>query len=172
APAPPRPAPARCAPRYCAAQPRFYFVYPRPLTIFRRREVPRGSATVRGARQAVLLPPLRADLRAAARLRDGGDPHLRRPEVRVPELLLPPDDPRRLLRRPPLRGAGGPVRRRPGAVLPVRPGARHAARVLRRRAARARAVGGVPDPHGLPRGHARRAAGGAPRGREERVPCD
>src|SRR2546428_8905604 len=89
---PPRPGRARCGPGYCAAPPRFCLVSRAPLTIFRRREVPRGSAAVRGARQAVLLPPLRADLRAAARLRDGGDPHLRRPEVRVPELLLPPDD--------------------------------------------------------------------------------
>src|SRR3989442_3039253 len=60
----------------------------------------RGPATLTGARQVLLLPPFRADFRIAPRVRHGGDPRLRRAEVRVPELLLSADDPRRLLRRP------------------------------------------------------------------------
>src|SRR3989442_14787179 len=64
----------------------------------------RGPATLTGARQVLLLPPFRADFRTAPRVRHGGDPRLRRAEVRVPELLLSADDPRRLLRRP--RGPG------------------------------------------------------------------
>src|SRR2546425_12599782 len=89
----------------------------------------RGPATLTGARQVLLLPPFRADFRTAPRVRHGGDPRLRRAEVRVPELLLSADDPRRLLRRPAGRGDGwgGPLGA--GGVVsgPGRPG--HAAGV-------------------------------------------
>src|SRR2546425_11734979 len=67
----------------------------------------RGPATLTGARQVLLLPPFRADFRTAPRVRHGGDPRLRGAEVRVPELLLSPDDPGRLLRRPAVPGGGG-----------------------------------------------------------------
>src|SRR5207245_3509865 len=62
-------------------------------------EVARGSTASAGAREAALLPLLRADVRAAARARDGRDSQPRGPEVRVPQLLLPAHDPRRSLRR-------------------------------------------------------------------------
>src|SRR5207249_2979045 len=101
---------------------------------------PHGPAALGGACQAVLLPQLRADFCAAPRVRDRGDPRPRGAEVRVPELLLFADDPRGLLRGTPLRGVGGVVRRRAGVGLPVRTGTRHATRVLRSRAGRARAV--------------------------------
>src|SRR3989442_3782936 len=84
--------------------PQFDFRAPlTPLTL----EVSRGSTASPGARQAVLLPPLRADLRIVAGARDGGDSRPRGPEVRLPELLLFADDSRRLLRRPTLRAPGG-----------------------------------------------------------------
>src|SRR2546430_17296154 len=88
-------------------------------------------------------------------------------EVRVPELLLSALDPRRVLRRPTVRGDGGGVRRFAHFLLPVRAGPGHAARLLPGRAARARSLGGLPHPHRLRRGRARGAAGGAaPRGQE------
>src|SRR5207244_5929290 len=79
----------------------------------------RGSTASAGARQAVLLPPLRADLRAVVGARHGRDPRPRRPEVRVPELLLSADDSGRLLRRPTVRGDGGGARRRLRRLLEV-----------------------------------------------------
>src|SRR3989442_14934361 len=72
-------------------------------------EVLSGPAAAVGARQAHLLPPFRADLRAQPRGRDAGDPLVRGTEVRVPKLLLPADDPGGVLRRPAVRGAGGGV---------------------------------------------------------------
>src|SRR2546426_1701262 len=101
----------------------------------------RGPATLTGARQVLLLPPFRADFRTAPRVRHGGDPRIRRAEVRVPELLLSADDPRRLLRRPAGRGAGWAVLRGPGGVLlkPARAG--HAAGGLLRRPAPAPHLG-------------------------------
>src|SRR5258706_11321326 len=90
--------------------PSLIFAHPlTPLTL----EVFRGSTASPGARQGLLLPPLRADFRAAAGARDGGDPRPRGAEVCVPELLLFADDSRRLLRRPAVRGDGGRVSRRP-----------------------------------------------------------
>src|SRR2546426_7055071 len=47
-----------------------------------------------------------------------------------------------------------------------------APRLLQRRVTRPRAVGRVPDPHGLRGGRSRGAARGAARGREERLPRD
>src|SRR3989441_10757659 len=117
-----------------------------------------GPATLTGARQVLLLPPFRADFRTAPRVRHGGDPRLRRAEVRVPELLLSADDPRRLLRRPAVRGAGWAVRRGPGSVLSERAGPGHAAGGLRRRPARAPPPGRGFDPHGRPGTPARRVA--------------
>src|SRR5882672_8115298 len=115
------------------AFPSLIFVAPlTPLTL----EVFRGSTASLGARQGLLLPPLRADFRAAAGARDGRHPRPRGAEVCVPELLLFADDSRRFLRRPAVRGDGGRVRRRARILLPVLPGPRHAARLLPRRAAR------------------------------------
>src|SRR2546427_2466539 len=62
---------------------------------------PRGPDAAGGARQAVLLPPLRADLRSNSRRRDAGHPCRCGRQVRVLELLLPTDDSRRVLRRAP-----------------------------------------------------------------------
>src|SRR2546426_2110799 len=109
----------------------------------------RGPSPPGGAHQAVRVPPFRADLRARARARPDIDSRLRGAEVCVPELLLSADDPRRLLWRPAFCGAVGGAPPRPGVLLPVRAGSRHAARILLRRAAGAGAVGRVPDPHGL-----------------------
>src|ERR1041385_1715221 len=80
-------------------------------------EVARGSTASAGAREAALLPLLRADVRAAARARDGGDSQPRGTEVRLSQLLLPAHDPRRLLRRPALRRDGRGVRRRSRVLL-------------------------------------------------------
>src|SRR5256886_16222344 len=93
-------------------------------------------------------------------------------EVRVPELLLSALDSRRVLRRPTVRGDGGGVRRFAHFLLPVRAGPGHAARLLPRRAARARSLGGLPHPHRLRRGRARRAARGAARRIPERLHGD
>src|SRR2546425_3165219 len=93
----------------------------------------RGPATLTGARQVLLLPPFRADFRTAPRVRHGGDPRLRGAEVRVPELLLSPDDPGRLLRRPAVRGAGGGGLRGPRGVFFQRGRAGHAGAGLTRR---------------------------------------
>src|SRR2546430_16796336 len=79
-------------------------------------------------------------------------------EVRVPELLLSALDPRRVLRRPTVRGDGGGVRRFAHFFLPIRAGAGHAAPLLPRRAARAPSPGGVPHPHPPRPGAARGAA--------------
>src|SRR3989441_8827907 len=118
--------------------PQFDFCAPlTPLTL----EVSRGSTASPGARQAVLLPPLRADLRIVAGARDGGDSRPRGPEVRLPELLLFADDSRRLLRRPTLRGHGGRICGGARLFLPVPCGARHFSPPLRRRAAPARGLG-------------------------------
>src|SRR2546430_1465333 len=87
----------------------------------------RGPATLTGARQVLLLPPFRADFRTAPRVRHGGDPRLRRAEVRVPELLLSADDPRRLLRRPAGLCAGWGAPPRPRCASPERAGPRRAA---------------------------------------------
>src|SRR3989454_7938485 len=92
----------------------------------------RGPATLTGARQVLLLPPFRADFRTAPHVRHGGYPRIRRAEVRVPELLLSADDPRRLLRRPAVRGGGWAGRLGPGGGLLERGGRGHAAGGLRR----------------------------------------
>src|SRR5205807_8115368 len=68
---------------------------------------PHGPAALGGACQAVLLPQLRADLCAAPRVRDRGDPRACGAEVRVPELLLFAYDRCGLVRGAPLRGVGG-----------------------------------------------------------------
>src|SRR2546426_1659873 len=82
---------------------------------------PRGPDAAGGARQAVLLPPLRADLRSNSRRRDAGHPCRCGRQVRVLELLLPTDDSRRVLRRAPLRLAGRRGRLGTDLFLPVRP---------------------------------------------------
>src|SRR3989440_8026168 len=79
-------------------------------------EVARGSTASAGAREAALLPLLRADVRVAARARDGRDSLPRGTEVRVSQLLLPAHDPGRFLWRPAPRGDGRRIRR-PARVL-------------------------------------------------------
>src|SRR5207247_2695737 len=99
--------------------PHFDFCAPlTPLTL----EVSRGSIASPGARQGLLLPPLRADLRAAAGAGDGRDSCVGGAEVRVPEFLLSAHDSRRLLPRPTVRGEGGRVWPLARVVLPVRAG--------------------------------------------------
>src|SRR2546423_3736671 len=124
-------------------------------------EVARGSTASAGAREAALLSLLRADVRVAARARDGGDSQPRGAEVRVPQLLLPPHDSRWLLRRPAVRRDGRRVRGRAGVLLAGRAGARHAAGAVRRRAARARPLGRGPYSYPPPPGRGRPAGGSA-----------
>src|SRR5439155_12937421 len=95
-------------------------------------EVFRGSTAYPGARQALLLPPLRADFRALAGARDGRDPRPRGPEVCLPELLLFADDSRGFLRRSPVRSDGGRFPSRTRFLQPGLLGPRHAARPLAR----------------------------------------
>src|SRR5256712_10476593 len=126
--------------------PQFDFRVPlTPLTL----EVSRGSTASPGARQGLLLPPLRAGLRAPAGPRDGRDSCVGGAEVRVPELLLSALDSRRVLRRPTVRGDGGGVSRVAHFFLTVSAGPRHAARAFPPLPARARFVGGRPLPQPL-----------------------
>src|SRR5258706_14416299 len=109
--------------------PSLIFAHPlTPLTL----EVFRGSTASPGARQGLLLPPLRADFRAAAGARHRRHPRPRGAEVRVPELLLSAVDSRRLLRRPPLRRDCGGGRGCAPPFPSVPPGARPAGPAPRR----------------------------------------
>src|SRR5207253_7445163 len=138
--------------------PQFDFRVPlTPLTL----EVSRGSTASPGARQGLLLPPLRADLRAPAGPRDGRDSCVGGAEVRVPELLLSALDSRRVLRRPTVRGDGGGVGRFVHFLLPDRAGPGHAARLLPRRPPPPGPLAGLLHPHRL-RGGRAPAHGGGP----------
>src|SRR3989454_11121876 len=122
---------------------------------------PRGPDAAGGARQAVLLPPLRADLRSNSRRRDAGHPCRCGRQVRVLELLLPTDDSRRVLRRAPPPRAGRRVCRGTDLLLPVRPRHRGGPPLLQPRGPLPPAVGGGPCPPRVRGGGGRGAARGA-----------